>query len=150
MAFPADGVEATYRNSIDDVAYALNKNHPDHFMVYNLTERTYDESRLGNYVQSRFLISLTLRWCSFPDHNAPPFHILYRLCEHMDNFLSSDPKNVVVVHCCSLLFVGLFVLYVVSSIFVCFCLFFLLCFLFFRFFYALDCSFLLIFFRTLS
>ena len=99
MAFPADGVEATYRNSIDDVAYALNKNHPDHFMVYNLTERTYDESRLGNYVQSRFLISLTLRWCSFPDHNAPPFHILYRLCEHMDNFLSSDPKNVVVVHC---------------------------------------------------
>ena len=50
MAFPAEGVEATYRNSIDDVGFLLNKNHPERFMVYNLTERTYDEAKLGNFV----------------------------------------------------------------------------------------------------
>jgi hypothetical protein len=61
MSFPADGMESAYRNKIDgnsrkfakftklvkDVAQLLRENHPDHFMVYNLSERPYDYTKFG-------------------------------------------------------------------------------------------------------
>jgi hypothetical protein len=48
MSFPADGVESTYRNDINDVVTFLEGMHRDHYMVYNLTERSYDYSKFSN------------------------------------------------------------------------------------------------------
>lgn len=69
MAFPADGVESTYRNNIDgtghmdstnfaDVAQLLRSKHSDNFMIYNLSERKYDYTKFNNQVHE---------WCGFPD-----------------------------------------------------------------------------------
>lgn len=44
MAYPASGVERTYRNDATEVAEMLKTKHPNHFRIYNLTERDYDYS----------------------------------------------------------------------------------------------------------
>jgi phosphatidylinositol-3,4,5-trisphosphate 3-phosphatase/dual-specificity protein phosphatase PTEN len=48
MSFPAEGMESTYRNDINDVVTFLEGMHRDHYMVYNLTERSYDYSKFSN------------------------------------------------------------------------------------------------------
>mgnify|MGYP002385116652 CR=1 FL=1 len=50
MAFPAEGMEATYRNHLEDVAGFLDSEHPNCYIVYNLSERSYDISKLNNQV----------------------------------------------------------------------------------------------------
>ncbi|KAH3732645.1 phosphatidylinositol-3,4,5-trisphosphate 3-phosphatase [Pelomyxa schiedti] len=90
MSYPADGMESTYRNCIDDVAAMLNARHPKHYLIYNLSGRLYDATKFQHNVET---------WCSFPDHHAPPFTLyLHTIC-HMGIWLLSDPLNVVVVHC---------------------------------------------------
>eukprot|EP01114_Cavostelium_apophysatum_P012921 TRINITY_DN3016_c0_g1_i1.p1 TRINITY_DN3016_c0_g1~~TRINITY_DN3016_c0_g1_i1.p1 ORF type:complete len:622 (+),score=170.28 TRINITY_DN3016_c0_g1_i1:295-2160(+) len=90
MAFPADGVEAAYRNKIDDVASMLRESHRDHFMVYNLSERSYDYTKFDNNVHE---------WCGFPDHHSPPLKLLFTICKSIYSWLSADKKNVVIIHC---------------------------------------------------
>ena len=53
MSLPAEGLEAAYRNSLEEVARMLKTEHGDGFMVYNLSERTYDVSKLNNQVRQR-------------------------------------------------------------------------------------------------
>lgn len=65
MSFPAEGLEATYRNDIHDVSQLLGQRHPGNYMVYNLTERHYDYSKFGDNVQA---------WCGWPDHHSPADH----------------------------------------------------------------------------
>ena len=59
MSFPADGVESTYRNHIDEVAAMLHKYHEDHFLIFNLTERDYDTYKLHHRarIDSRYGLS---------------------------------------------------------------------------------------------
>jgi len=90
MGFPADGMESTYRNNIDDVASMLHKTHPDHFMLFNLSERPYDYSKFKLRVQD---------WCGWPDHHAPPLPKLFAILRSVHSWLLEDPENVVVVHC---------------------------------------------------
>jgi hypothetical protein len=45
MAFPASGLEATYRNDINEVSDMLLSEHNGHFRIYNLTERLYDYTK---------------------------------------------------------------------------------------------------------
>lgn len=89
MSFPADGVESTYRNDINDVVTFLEGMHRDHYMVYNLTERSYDYSKFSN-VNSSF---------GWPDHHAPPSITLALLMKNIHVYLSAHPLNVVVIHC---------------------------------------------------
>eukprot|EP01103_Thecamoeba_quadrilineata_P002230 TRINITY_DN12222_c0_g1_i1.p1 TRINITY_DN12222_c0_g1~~TRINITY_DN12222_c0_g1_i1.p1 ORF type:complete len:635 (+),score=96.33 TRINITY_DN12222_c0_g1_i1:69-1973(+) len=89
MSFPAEGVESTYRNWIDDVAAFLKKNHRHRFMVYNLCEREYDYSKFDDQVQP----------LSFPDHHPPPLAMLFQICNSMYSWLNSDKTNVAVIHC---------------------------------------------------
>jgi hypothetical protein len=43
MAFPAsDILEKTYRNKIEDVSSYLSENHPDNYLVVNVSSRIYD------------------------------------------------------------------------------------------------------------
>ena len=52
MSFPATGLESTYRNNLEDVAKMLKQKHEDKYMVFNLSERSYDVSKLNH--QARF------------------------------------------------------------------------------------------------
>jgi protein-tyrosine phosphatase len=91
MAFPADGVEATYRNHIDDVAELLRTNHQNHYLIYNLSNRNYDTTK--------FEENRVLKWCGFPDHHPPPLFLLFKIVHSMCDWLRQDPENIVVVHC---------------------------------------------------
>lgn len=35
----------------------------------------------------------------FPDHRAPPLHLLWSVCHTMDSWLSANDDNIVAVHC---------------------------------------------------
>lgn len=89
MSFPADGMESTFRNSIDDVSSMLKENHQRNFMVYNLTERNYDVTKFDHLVIE----------FGFPDHHAPPIEKLFIIVKSIHSFLVEDPNHVVVVHC---------------------------------------------------
>lgn len=52
MAFPAEGVEAAYRNNIDEVARLLKQNHDSHFLLFNLSNREYDFAKFNSQVLS--------------------------------------------------------------------------------------------------
>lgn len=36
---------------------------------------------------------------AWEDHHSPPIHILFKLCKHVDEFLSDKLSNVVSIHC---------------------------------------------------
>ena len=89
MAMPGEGLQSAFRNSLDDVAGMLETEHGKNYMVYNLSEKEYDTSKLNDQV-------LDFGW---PDHQAPPFKILFALCKSIDSWLKSEPTNVVAIHC---------------------------------------------------
>ena len=57
-------------------------------MIMNLSGREVDESKLTNVH--------TYDW---EDHQAPPFLMLFDICDKMMEFLNSNEKKVVAVHC---------------------------------------------------
>jgi hypothetical protein len=92
MGFPAaaGSVESTFRNKIDgksrkknlkivitvklptqnqDVAALLDESHPDHYLVFNLSQRVYDYEKFHGRV---------VDWCGFPDHHGAPLPLLIR------------------------------------------------------------------------
>eukprot|EP00002_Diphylleia_rotans_P032320 TRINITY_DN6778_c0_g1_i3.p1 TRINITY_DN6778_c0_g1~~TRINITY_DN6778_c0_g1_i3.p1 ORF type:complete len:616 (+),score=100.23 TRINITY_DN6778_c0_g1_i3:54-1901(+) len=89
MSFPAEGVESIYRNPIDDVASLLIDKHGEHFMIFNLSERTYDYAKFNNQVIE----------FGFPDHHSPSLQLLIIICKSIHSHLLSDPRNVAVIHC---------------------------------------------------
>ncbi|XP_065889210.1 tensin-2-like isoform X2 [Dysidea avara] len=89
MSFPATGLETTYRNDMKDVAKMLKTKHQDNYMIFNLSERSYDISKFNNQV-------LDFGW---PDHLAPSLERLSSICKSMKSWLDSDSSHVAVVHC---------------------------------------------------
>lgn len=89
MSFPGTGVETVYRNGLKDVAKLLKSKHGDYYLVFNLSERRYDISKLNNQV-------LDFGW---PDHLAPSLDRLCSICKSIASWLDSDSRHVAVVHC---------------------------------------------------
>lgn len=50
MSFPADGIESTYKNNIDDVRDFLEAKYPENYLVINVSPRTYRTEKLGDRV----------------------------------------------------------------------------------------------------
>lgn len=110
MAFPATGIEATYRNDIDEVSRMLHTYHKNNYMIWNLSGRLYDYSKFNHQVLN----------FGFPDHHSPPLDLLFQIIVSMDNWLSASPEHVAVIHCvggkgrtgtvisCYLIFTGYF------------------------------------------
>ncbi|CAK9084441.1 unnamed protein product [Durusdinium trenchii] len=91
MSFPAQDLEAQFRNPMAEVQRFLQSRHPQH-RVYNLCKeehRRYDET---SFWQVR-------RRITFFDHNVCPLRLLVDLVEEQHRFLAEEPKNVVVIHC---------------------------------------------------
>ena len=51
MAVPSSGIDGIYRNHIKDVEDFLKTNHPGKFMVWNLSEKEYNEEKFDNQVR---------------------------------------------------------------------------------------------------
>uniref|UniRef100_A0A2M4B9X4 Putative clathrin coat dissociation kinase gak/pten/auxilin n=1 Tax=Anopheles marajoara TaxID=58244 RepID=A0A2M4B9X4_9DIPT len=89
MGYPADNVEAIYRNKREDVVRFLKEKHSDCCKVYNLcSERAYDATLFQHYAEY-----------PFKDHNPPDIELINKFCEDVDEFLRRDSRNVVAIHC---------------------------------------------------
>ncbi|GJR46222.1 phosphatidylinositol 3,4,5-trisphosphate 3-phosphatase and protein-tyrosine-phosphatase PTEN1-like protein [Tanacetum coccineum] len=89
MSFPAEQMKAIYRNPMWQVKDVLEMRHKGHYKVCNLCiEEEYDPSHFNNLVE-RF---------PFDDNHVPSLEMIKELCESVHSWLSSDPKNTVVIH----------------------------------------------------
>ncbi|XP_032369760.1 tensin-2 isoform X2 [Etheostoma spectabile] len=87
--FPPDLEEQRYRSNLQEVASMMKSKHQDKFMLLNLSEKRHDITRLNPKVQDY----------GWPDVHAPPLDRICAVCKAMETWLTSDPHNVVVLHC---------------------------------------------------
>lgn len=90
MGLPAINIEAIYRNPIEEVSTFFMTKYPRSHMVINLCNEREHYSL--NYFHS--IVS-----CPFPDHQVPTLGSLFIICFLVLNYLVSDRKNVVAIHC---------------------------------------------------
>ena len=68
MSYPAfEYKEKLYRNNIDDVAKFFNNNHPDSYMIFNMSNRLVKAEKFNHCVQSY----------SWEDHHSPALSLLF-------------------------------------------------------------------------
>lgn len=90
MGYPAEGVEALYRNSMAEVQRFFSTFHKGKVAVYNLcSERLYD---LTGYFDKCYRFG-------FEDHNPCPLDLIKPFCESVGDWLNENPDNVAAVHC---------------------------------------------------
>uniref|UniRef100_A0A671KSK3 Tensin-2-like n=1 Tax=Sinocyclocheilus anshuiensis TaxID=1608454 RepID=A0A671KSK3_9TELE len=87
--FPPLLEEQRYRLNLREVAAMLKSKHQDKFLLFNLSERRHDITRLNPKVHD----------FGWPDMHAPPLDKICAMCKTMENWLNSDPQHVVVLHC---------------------------------------------------
>ncbi|XP_060898076.1 tensin-2-like isoform X2 [Labrus mixtus] len=87
--FLPDLEEQRYRTNLQEVASMLKSKHQDKFLLLNLSEKRHDITRLNPKVQD----------FGWPDVHAPPLEQICAICKAMETWLTSDPLNVVVLHC---------------------------------------------------
>uniref|UniRef100_A0A8C9RPI8 Auxilin n=1 Tax=Scleropages formosus TaxID=113540 RepID=A0A8C9RPI8_SCLFO len=89
MSYPAEAMEMGYRNHVEEVRSFLDSRHPDHYTVFNLSQRNYRGAKFSNRVSE----------CNWPSRQAPSLHNLFAVCKNMHHWLRQDPKNVCVITC---------------------------------------------------
>ncbi|CAI5460366.1 unnamed protein product [Closterium sp. Yama58-4] len=82
MSYPAESLEAMFRNPMWQVQRFLAANHAHHF-------KWYDPSYFGGRVE-RF---------PFDDHGVPALELVRALCESAQDWLDRCHDNIIVVHC---------------------------------------------------
>ncbi|XP_041835790.1 tensin-2-like isoform X2 [Melanotaenia boesemani] len=87
--FLPDLEEQRYCRNLQEVASMLKSKHQDKFLLLNLSEKRHDITRLNPKVQDY----------GWPDLHAPPLDRICAICKAMETWLTSDPNNVVVLHC---------------------------------------------------
>lgn len=75
------------------VSHLLHHRHHGHFMVWNLSEVPYENNA------AEILFDNQVLTYSFPGSPSPPLGLWLKLMVAMENWLTADPKNVIVVHC---------------------------------------------------
>nr|XP_046195603.1 tensin-2-like isoform X2 [Oncorhynchus gorbuscha] len=81
--------EQRYRGNLQEVAAMLKSKHQDKFLLLNLSEKRHDITRLSPKVED----------FGWPDLHAPPLEGICAMCKVMETWLTSDPSNVIVLHC---------------------------------------------------
>uniref|UniRef100_A0A4W4EXE5 Tensin 2a n=1 Tax=Electrophorus electricus TaxID=8005 RepID=A0A4W4EXE5_ELEEL len=87
--FPPLLDEQRYRLNLKEVAAMLKSKHQDKFLLFNLSEKRHDITRLNPKVHD----------FGWPDLHAPPLDKICAMCKAMETWLNSDPQHVVVLHC---------------------------------------------------
>uniref|UniRef100_A0AAY5EAI0 Tensin 1b n=1 Tax=Electrophorus electricus TaxID=8005 RepID=A0AAY5EAI0_ELEEL len=88
VSFPSSVEEQSYSSNLKEVASMLRSKHGENYLLFNLSEKRYDISRLNPKV-------LDFGW---PDHHAPALDKICSICKAMDTWMSADSHNVVVLH----------------------------------------------------
>jgi tensin len=92
MAFPYDAQKiqaGETGNDINAVAAFLKSKHPGRFMIWNISEESYDYSKFADQVLEY----------KFPGHPAPPLGLLFKICSSVESWLDADESNIAVIHC---------------------------------------------------
>ncbi|KAL1020772.1 hypothetical protein UPYG_G00004470 [Umbra pygmaea] len=87
--FPPLLDEQRYRLNLKEVTAMLKSKHQDKFLLFNLSERRHDITRMNPKVHD----------FGWPDLHAPPLDKICAMCKAMETWLTSDPQHVVVLHC---------------------------------------------------
>ncbi|KAI3357203.1 hypothetical protein L3Q82_015667 [Scortum barcoo] len=87
--FPLNLEEQRYRLNLKEVAAMLKSKHQDKFLLLNFSERRHDINRLYPRVHD----------FGWPNLHAPLLDKICAICKAMETWLTSDPQNVVVLHC---------------------------------------------------
>ncbi|KAB1269530.1 Tensin-2 [Camelus dromedarius] len=88
-AFPARPDEQRHRGHLRELAHVLQSKHLDKYLLFNLSEKRHDLTRLNPKVQD----------FGWPELHAPPLDKLCSICKAMETWLSADPQHVVVLYC---------------------------------------------------
>ncbi|XP_064475159.1 tensin-1-like isoform X4 [Ornithodoros turicata] len=88
VTFPESGIDSTYRNNLKEVTHMLRTKHGSKYMVFNLSERRHDLSKLNSQV-------MEFGW---PAHLSPPLERLCSICKSLDSWFRTDSQNVAVLH----------------------------------------------------
>ncbi|XP_058534348.1 tensin-3 [Ochotona princeps] len=89
VSFPAGGCEESYLRHLQEVTRMLKSKHGDNYLVINLSERSYDLTKLNPKI-------MDVGW---PELHAPPLDKMCTICKAQESWLNSDPQHVVVIHC---------------------------------------------------
>ncbi|KAF6122285.1 tensin 2 [Phyllostomus discolor] len=88
-AFPARPDEERHQSHLRELAHVLQSKHRDKYLLFNLSEKRHDLTRLNPKVQD----------FGWPEMHAPPLDKLCSICKAMETWLSADPQHVVVLYC---------------------------------------------------
>ncbi|XP_062047501.1 tensin-1 isoform X3 [Lepus europaeus] len=88
VSFPSTANEENFRSNLREVAQMLKSKHGGNYLLFNLSERRPDITKLHAKV-------LEFGW---PDLHTPALEKICSVCKAMDTWLTADPHNVVVLH----------------------------------------------------
>ncbi|XP_048200731.1 tensin-1 isoform X1 [Perognathus longimembris pacificus] len=88
VSFPSTANEDNFRSNLREVAHMLKSKHGGSYLLFNLSERRPDITKLHTKV-------LEFGW---PDLHTPALEKICSVCKAMDTWLNADPHNVVVLH----------------------------------------------------
>ena len=92
MAFPFEPSKlqsGETGNDINSAASFFKSKHAGRFMIWNISEESYDYSKFAEQVLEY----------KFPGHPAPPLGLLFKICSSVESWLDADENNVAVIHC---------------------------------------------------
>ncbi|XP_066855122.1 tensin-1 isoform X16 [Anser cygnoides] len=88
VSYPSAAEEQNFRSNLREVAHMLKSKHGDNYVLFNLSERRHDISKLHPKV-------LDFGW---PDLHTPALEKICSICKAMDTWLNAAGHNVVVLH----------------------------------------------------
>ncbi|XP_051478829.1 tensin-1 isoform X14 [Apus apus] len=88
VSYPSTAEEQSFCNNLREVAHMLKSKHGDNYVLFNLSERRHDVSKLHPKV-------LDFGW---PDLHTPALEKICSICKAMDTWLNAATHNVVVLH----------------------------------------------------
>ncbi|XP_054685330.1 tensin-1 isoform X16 [Grus americana] len=88
VSYPSTAEEQSFCSNLREVAHMLKSKHGDNYVLFNLSERRHDVSKLHPKV-------LDFGW---PDLHTPALEKICSICKAMDTWLNAATHNVVVLH----------------------------------------------------
>lgn len=87
--WPKNPNNSMHYNSREVVASYLEKNHKDHYMIFNLSDEIYETLLFGDHVVSYDLLGMP----------SPSLGMLMKICVAIETYLQDSTQNVAVIHC---------------------------------------------------
>ncbi|XP_074001371.1 tensin-1 isoform X3 [Numenius arquata] len=88
VSYPSTAEEQSFCSNLREVAHMLKSKHGENYVLFNLSERRHDISKLHPKV-------LDFGW---PDLHTPALEKICSICKAMDTWLNATTHNVVVLH----------------------------------------------------